>query len=214
MPNVYQPGLVQLRAQYSQDPDADNTPENVLWFQSGTHTTPTVANLEAMQAIFDTELPNVWKLGAGADSSYMGSVITDWSSSSGVSIDSVGALTPVPGTGGAASTAPQVAILTSWKIALRWRGGHFRTYFPHIASGVITGTYKDSIATALVNNMNTAWSVLISGMQSSGILGGQTFVLYKNKDDATTAALYQTTNYGVQSLLATQRRRIRHVSRK
>lgn len=214
MPNVYKPGLIQLRAQYSQDPDADNTPENVTWWESSSSSTPTTANLISIQALFDTYWPDVWKIVAGADASYVGSVITDWSSSSGVAVSSVGSLSPVAGTGGAASGPPQVSVLISWAIALRWRGGHFRTYLPHIASGVVTGTYKDSIAGSLATNVDTAFTACNTAMMSSGVLGGQSFRLYKDKNDSSTATLYPVTNFGCQTLLATQRRRIRHVSRK
>ena len=214
MPNVYQPGLLQIRAMYSMDPNAANTPENITWWQSGSNTSPSVANLQAIQAIFNTNWANMWKPVGGADSLYVGSVITDWSSAVGVSIDSRGTFTAVSGSGGALSAPPQVAILISWKIALRWRGGHFRTYLPHIADGVVTGTYRDQIGASTATNLNTSFTALNNAMQTSGILGGQSFRLYKDKDKPGSAALFPVTNFGAQTQLATQRRRIRHVARR
>lgn len=214
MPNVYKPGLIQLRPQYTTDPDAANTPENVTWWQSAVTTTPTVANLEAVQAIFDDYWPNMWKPLGGANAAYTGSVITDWSSSSGVALDSVGALSPIPGTGSAESLPPQVAVLVSWEIPLRWRGGHFRTYFPWIASGIVTGTYRDQIPTSTATAVDTAFNLLNTQMEGSGVLGGQSFRVYKDKNTTALATLYAVSNFGCQTQLATQRRRIRHVGRK
>lgn len=214
MGSNYVARLIQIRPQYSMDPDADNTPENVLWMQSGSSGTPTSGDLATIQSIFDDGWSALWKAQAGADSSYLGSVITDWSSDTGISLSSVGTFGPVAGTGGATSTAPQVAILISYAIPIRYRGGHPRTYLPHLASGKITGTYKDSIASGDVTNINTAYNALFTALNGSGILGGQSMAVFRGKTTPATPSVYIVGVFTAQTLLATQRRRIRHVSRK
>lgn len=214
MGSNYVAKLMQIRPQYSQDPDADNTPENVLWMQSGSTGTPTLGDLTTIQGIFDEYWPLLWKPQAGADSSYMGSVITDWSSDTGISRSTVGTLSPVAGTGSATSTAPQVAILISYSIPIRYRGGHPRTYLPHVASGKITGTYKDSIASGDVTNINAAYNALFAALNDSDVLGGQSMVIFRGKTTPASPTVYIVNTYTAQLLLATQRRRIRHVSRK
>lgn len=213
MPNVYKPGLLQLRPQYTRDPDSGDTPENVLWFLSGTPTTPTIAQLQAIQAIFDNEFGNLALNFLATAIDYVGSIITDWSSASGLESSSVGSFTPKVGTKGTPAP-PQVAILQSYQINLRWRGGHFRTYYPYIGTNCLTGTFTDQVNVATTGGISTSYTTMVSAMQGSGVLGGQTMVLYKNKTDPATAATYPVASFTVSGTVATQRRRVRHVGRR
>lgn len=213
MPNVYKPGLLQIRPQYLKDPDSGDTPENVLWFLSGSTTTPTIANLQAIQTTFDGSWGAYAALWLATGLSYDGSVITDWSSATGLQSSSVGALTPVVGTHGA-PTPPQVAILQSYQVTLRWRGGHFRSYYPYVGSSVITGTFNDTVAAATLASMAIGYDNMVSAMKTTGVLGGQTQMMYKNKNDVATATLYPIATFDISNIVATQRRRVRHVGRR
>jgi len=213
MPNVYKPGLLQIRPQYTTDPDSGDTPENVLWFQSATTTTPTLANLTAIQTQFDTLWSECWK-GIGTSSAdYTGSIVTDWSSASGLQVSSVGSFTPVPGTEGTAAP-PQVAILISYQIQLRWRGGHFRTYLPWVGMSSLTGTYNDKMDPTVQAALVASVQSMITDMKTTGVLGGQTLVMYKDKTNPATAQTYDVATFTVSNLVATQRRRVRHVGRR
>lgn len=213
MPNVYQPGLVQIRPQYTTEIESGDTPENVLWFQSATHSTPTIGNLTTIAETFDTNWSEVFSSYGGTHGSYLGCIVTDWSSASGLQWNSVGIFEPEAG-GQGNNQPPQVAILVSYQIQLRWRGGHFRTYLPYVGAANITGSQLDQITTALQTTLQTNINTMITAMKDSGVLGGQTLVMYKDKTKPTEATLYQVSTFAVNLVLATQRRRIRKVSRK
>lgn len=213
MPNVYKPGLLQIRPQYTRDPDSGDTPENITWWQSGSAGTPTLSDLQTIQGQFDGPWGDIWKQ-CGSDSmEYLGSIITDWSSATGLQNDSVGHFSPIAGTAGD-PTPPQVAVLQSYVIQLRWRGGHFRTYYPYIGVGALTGTFLDQVTTACQSAMLAAYNTLGDTMAASGIQGGQNQRVYKDKSNATLATLYTIQESSISGTVATQRRRVRHVGRR
>lgn len=213
MPNVYKPGLLQIRPQYTKDPDSGDTPENVTWWLSGATTTPSLADLTAIAGVFDPAWANIFVPYGATAQHYTGSIITDWSSASGLEQSTVGVFTPVAGTGGN-NAPPQVAILQSFQINLRWRGGHFRTYYPYVGVGVLGGFANDTVAGSTVIAMESAYTTLVTDMAASGTLGGQSPRAYKNKTNAATAALYPMVSQHINPIVATQRRRVRHVGRK
>lgn len=213
MPNVYKPGLLQIRPQYTRDPDSGDTPENVTWWLSATTTTPTLADLTSIAGVFDPAWGALYASYGTSQADYTGSIITDWSSAAGLEQSTVGFFTPVPGTKSSA-TPPQVAILQSFQIQLRWRGGHFRTYYPYVGISSITGTLADKIDPAVITAMEAAYTTVVTDMEGSGILGGQSPRLYKDKNTLATATLYPPTSQTIQSIVATQRRRARHVGRR
>ena len=213
MPNVYKPGLLQIRPQYTRDPDSGDTPENVTWWLSGVTSTPSLADLNAILGVFDPLWGAIFSAYGAASLDYTGAIITDWSSATGLEQTSVGVFTPVGGSSGAAAP-PNVAILQSYVIQLRWRGGHFRTYYPYVGTGVLGGYSNDTVAPSTVTAMEAAYTACVAGMASSGTLGGQTPRAYKNKNNVATATLYPITAEFINPLVATQRRRLRHVGRR
>jgi len=214
MPNVYQPGLIQIRPQYEFDAEADNTPENVLWLQSSTTSAPSLAQLQSIQNVFDPGWAQVWKPWGHTTHFYQGSVITDWSSNTGLSFSSVGGFTAVAGSGTGSPAAPQVAALISYHVPIRYKGGHPRTYLPRGAMGEVTGTNNDELVSSCGAAILSAINALIGNLKSSGVLGGQTWSVYLHKNDPTKAHVMPFASFTVQTLLATQRRRLRHVGRK
>lgn len=213
MPNQYKPGLLQIRPQYTKDPDSGDTPENVTWWLSATTTTPTLGDLNAILGVFDPAWGAIFAAYGATGLDYTGAVITDWSSATGLQQTSVGVFTPVGGSSGSAAP-PQVAILQSYQINLRWRGGHFRTYYPYVGSGVLGGFSMDTVAGSTVTAMEAAYTTLVTDMLASGTLGGQAARAYKNKNTAGSATLYPIVSERIQPIVATQRRRVRHVGRK
>jgi hypothetical protein len=213
VPNVYKPGLLQIRPQYTPDPDSGDTPENVTWWLSATTTTPSLGDLTAIAGVFDTHWGAIFAAYGAAAQNYTGSKVTDWSSATGLEQSTVGVFTPVAGTGGTGAP-PQVAILQSFQINLRWRGGHFRTYYPYVGAANLGGFGNDTVAGGTVTAMETAYTNLVVAMAASGTLGGQVPRAYKDKNNATTATLYPIVSQLINPKVATQRRRVRHVGRK
>lgn len=213
MPNAYLPGLLQIRPQYTASPTDLDIPENILWFRSANVTTPTLANIQAIQAIFDGDWALIFAEYGAEGRYYSGSVVTDWSNDTGLAWSSVGTFTPQEGT--AAGVLPsQVAALVSWTIAQRWRGGHPRTYLPWVGNGAIQSADPNLLNTSIVSGMVTNITNLQNDMAGSGVLGGQSQVVFRFRDDPAKAALWEIAEFTVQSELATQRRRIRKVSRR
>src|ERR1700758_1398804 len=99
-PIVLQPGLCQVRPQYTVDVDSGDHVENVLWFLSATTTTPTLTDLAGMAAAFDPAWAAMWNILGAGNKAYTGSVWTDYSSVFGLSSSSVGIFTPVSGVNG------------------------------------------------------------------------------------------------------------------
>lgn len=209
MANQYLPGLLQVRPQYTANPDAPDQTENVLWFQSNTHTTPTATNLLDIQSAFDNNWSAIFNRYGAASTYYLGSLVTDWSSNTGLEVNSVGTWTPTAGGGATVATAPQVSILISLHIPIRYRGGHGRIYLPHVASGELQAPNYDTIASSLTTSLVTYFNDMVSGMQSSGVLGGQVMGVYRYRNTPGRNAFYQFPTFTVQSHIATQRRRNR-----
>jgi hypothetical protein len=213
MTNVYKPGLIQARPQYDSDTDAPDKPENVLWLLSRTTTVPTLAQLEAIQSIFDNNWYNVWAAVGANTKHYTGSILTDWSSATGLQSNSVG--TFPPGIGGQGSALPaNVAALISIQIPLRFRGGHFRIYLPWIGSSALDSTDKNKLSTTVQTNLSNAFGTYITAMSASDQLGGQIAVVYKNRNNPATAQTYAFPSYTAQQMLASQRRRLRRAAHK
>lgn len=207
-PVILQPRLLLVKPQYDVDPDTGDVYENILWFQSASAGTPTIANLTAMAAAFDTQWGVIWAYcGAGARH-YNGSVWTDYSTNTGLTYTSVGTFTPTVGSGGSL-IPPNVAVLLSMSNGQRYRGGHFRTYFPWIGTSAISSSDPSLVATGVTSAMTTQFANLNTHTSGSGVLGGQTQVLYRNRHNASTAALFPISSFTVRSRFATQRRRLR-----
>jgi hypothetical protein len=212
MPTVFQPKLLQVRPQYTLDADTGRFPENVLWFESLSNGTPTLAQLLTMAAVFDSGWANVWKQFGPSDKHYTGSVWTDWSSDSGLSNSSVGIFAPVAGLNSVASQSFQVAVLISLSNGQRFKGGHFRIYLPYIASNLGVAGNEDTLLPGPIGTGSTAFAALNSITTGSGVFGGQTQVLYRFRNDPARASIYQIASFQISPRFATQRRRLRHVA--
>lgn len=207
MPNVYKPGLVQIRPQYN-DGGVD-LPENVTWWL-GAFTSPlSLTQLTNIIAAFDTAWAAMWKVNAFDSVHYTGSIITDWSTNAGLQQTSVGTLTPVAGTGGTAPAGSQVSILISKSDGTRYKGGHSRIYLPGVSATILPDSSHISSGTqgTLVTNYE-AVDTAMNGL-TSGNGGPFLDVIYRFRNDATKAQVKNTASFKVNLLLATQRRRLR-----
>lgn len=214
MPNEYLPNLIQIRPQYSPSPDTAEVPQNVLWFRSASAGTPSQANLTSIANAFDAVWNTLFAAYGCSTAHYTGNVTTDWGSATGGEWSTVGAYTPVAGTSG--NPLPEnVAILVSYQIGLRWRGGHFRTYLPYVGSGSVQTADGNKVVAAVQSSIATHLQSVIANMEGTGVLGGQTIQAFKNKTGKKgTPTLYPISSFIVQPVVASQRRRLRKVTRK
>lgn len=210
MANVYQSGLIQVKPQYAGF-EAD-TPENILWFQGSFITPLTLAQLTNIQAAFDTPWGNMWKSGGSSQVNYMSCIVTDWSSNTGAQILPNGSVV-VPGTG-SQPCGSNVALLISKNIGLRWRGGHPRTYMPGMSSAYLANP-RQWLGTFL-NTYATDYAAMLTAMSGLSSANGGPFTekVYRFRNNAAKAALYSISTYVMQPVPASQRRRLRRVTRK
>ena len=203
------PGLLVVKPCYDVDPDTGDQYENVLFFQSvTTATAPSLANLQSMASHFDSPWGAVFQAYGAQTKHYIGSIWTDWSSPFGLSYDGRNSITPIAGTQGA-TVPPNTSVLVGYSNGERYRGGHFRTYLPWVGTGSITGTAMDQVVPAVVTNIVNAINGVQTAMNTSGVLGGQNWKLYRHRYLAGTARLDPIVTYNVRTRLATQRRRLR-----
>jgi hypothetical protein len=208
MPNVYQPSLIQIRPQYDQsDADLDNI-ENVTWWL-GTFAVPlSEAQLIAIAGVFDNSWKNVWLAFGATSRHYKGSIVTDWSSNTGLQYSSVGTFAPVVGTEGAALPV-QACALISLAIGERYRGGHGRVYLPALGNSTLESDYQlePSVSSALL----TAYANMQTAMAGISSADGGAFVqsVYRYRNDPATASVHGVVAFTVQQKIATQRRRLR-----
>jgi hypothetical protein len=209
----YIPGLVQIRPQYAGTGDAD-TPENVTWWQSVGIAPLTIANLTTIQNQFDSHWTDFTSLGSAEDQ-YIGSIVTDWGSDTGLEKNKVG-YTPVNGTG-VMPTGAQVAFLISLQVASRFKGGHGRIYIPTLDMSHVEGksalmSAAITSATTIINNVATAMAASITpnGAYVQQVFRQKTQVVPHTIPPTYRVAFLQpVVNYLVQPQLATQRRRLR-----
>lgn len=208
---MYKTSLLQIRPRYTPNDVTGHVPENILWFLSAQSSTPGLPQLQAINATFDPLWAAIYKAYASANNFYTGSVVTDWSSNTGLQYSSVGVFTPVAGTVGGTSHSGQVALLISFQIGVRYKGGHPRCYLPQPSVGATQGVSNDEVTTAVQTNVLTAYNAMIGGMKNNATLGGQTQVIYRHRTDPVNAATFQFASLTVQNQTATQRRRVRRV---
>lgn len=204
MPTVYMPGLVQIRPQYYTE--AADIAENILWYLGGGTPPYTLSQLLNLQSVFDTNWQEVFQAYAATPCTYAGSIITDWSNSAGLQTP-VSAV-DIAGTKGNPIGA-NTAVLVSLRSPRRYKGGHARVYLPcvgitstasssTIQAPVVTNTYD------AIQNTNTALAAI------SGANGGPfNREIFRFRNDPAKAFIEIPTEFSVQTVMASQRRRLR-----
>lgn len=211
----YFEGLVMIKPQYT-GPDQDN-PENVTWWH-GAGLTAALTNSQAVaiQAVFDPAWAAMWKEVGSAQASYVGSIIQDWQSDTGIEVSSVGTFTAVPGIG-TNSIGANTAALISFGVAVRFKGGHGRAYLPNIAENAIANARQLNAANQ--ENAQSGLQTLVDNMFAIGSTDGGGFLgqlfRYRNYPGSVhhpvphPASITTITTNTVNLNLASQRRRLR-----
>jgi hypothetical protein len=211
-PIVPQPKLIQAVPYYSPNETINHQIANVVWFVNNSAGTPSLAQLESISNFFDAQWYAFWNQVGASGKDYIGSVITDFSSTMGAVYDSRVGFTAQSGVHGTPNPA-QVCGLISLSNGERYRGGHFRIYLPWIGEAVLDVADTSLLSATAVSNLTLAFNNFVLAMNSSGILGGQNMVLYRHRTDPLKASLFGIHSYQPQRVLATQRRRLRKVPR-
>lgn len=210
MPAIYHPGVVTIIPKY--DLGHPNNAANVLNWQTAA-VGLTTAQLLAIQTAFDTAWKTGWiALGSSANR-YMGSWVIDMSSATGGQVTNA-LYTPAAGVQGTTSIPDNVACLISLHTATRYRGGHGRIYIPGISNTQVA-TDGQTVSTGTQTLLGTLWDSTVSAMAAiSGAAGGplNSVVWHKHLASApnTTEIVLGRV---IQPVIATQRRRLRKVTR-
>jgi hypothetical protein len=219
VPVQYLPGLILYKPQYATgDPDEPDTPENVFWirYPSGALGAP-AANLKTLGLAMDALWGAMWKVNGAALYHFVGSIVQDYSSDTGLEATTVGTFGPVAGE--VSGFCPDnVAGLISWQGPWpRYKGGHPRTYLPYQATANLS--YATEWTSGTVTSMNSAIATFITGVQDySWNAGAADFVgspsAYLKRRVVGEAETYQITGGYFSVVPATQRRRLRKVHHK
>lgn len=145
----------------------DKVAANILHFNYSPFGSAPLAYVEALADALDTALAALGGLW-GTDTTYTGVTVTDLSSDTGF-VSEGG--TPTTGTRDGLNLPANVALLASYTIARRYRGGHPRQYLPWFTIADVLSP-QTWVADSL-DDADTAWNnVEGAGLEASG--GGYT----------------------------------------
>jgi hypothetical protein len=207
---LYLPGIVQIVPQYNIG--RPNLAANVLHW----HTTVTdlgTGTLNAIQATFDPLWFDLWALVGASEASYVGSIVTDMSSNTGAQAGNQGFVPKHP-----TNSGPQLGENTAYLLSLhtdtRYRGGHGRVYLPAISVYNINND-GETMGSAIQPAVVTAWNNLVTAMESLPVGSGGPLspVIWHKKLSSAPNTFELVTGITANALFASQRRRLRKVSR-
>lgn len=210
MAAIYHPGVVTIIPKY--DIGHPTNAANVTQWQTAA-VGLTTAQLTAIQTAFDNAWSAWWKALAYTANKYTGSWVIDSSSATGGQVTNA-TYSPVAGTLTGVSAYDNTAALLSLKTALRYRGGHGRLYIPGFANSS-TNLDGSTIPPATITAMQNGWDSTVAALVAlSGAAGGplNPIVWHKRLSSAPNT-VEAVTGRVAQPVLATQRRRLRKVSR-
>lgn len=210
MPAIYHPGVVQIVPHYNIGSGRDAV--NVLyWKTAATGLTP--AQLNSVRGVFDTGWKNIVLNLMPSTISYLGAWVTDMGSNTGAQVTNTG-FTPAPGVNASGELGDQVAILMSLHAATRYRGGHSRLYLPGIGVNNVANDGR-TLTNTPITAITTNWGNLLTSMAAiTGTNGGPyTPIVWHKKWATAPNTTEDITTMVVSPILATQRRRLRKVSR-
>jgi len=133
---------------------------NTFWLQTPSSGTPTGAQMNSLAASFMTAWNLLWKVPT-ASSAATTQVLIEWNDGNGNMVVGTNA-TPVSGTQTSGLMAAQIAMVLSWRLAARYRGGHPRTYI----GGLDISQQQDNLTwkTTSVANVQTAANTFLSSI--------------------------------------------------
>lgn len=207
---IYHPNVVSIVPHYNIGSGRDAV--NVThWGYVGDPLTGTA--LTAIQTAFDAAWYGQWKNWAGSGVYYLGAWVIDNSSATGGQRTNA-AYVPAGGLGGSQAAGDQMAGLISIHGYVRYRGGHSRLYIPGASASMLANDGQNWTPTG-TGYLGTMWNNTVAAMAAvSEAEGGPiTPLIWHKKWSAAPNTLEAVASITVQALSATQRRRVRKVSR-
>lgn len=210
MAAVYLPGVVTLIPHY--DIGAGHDVVNVLHFR-GQPISFDTSQLTTIQTAFDQQWHGGLANLLATTSIYKGAVCIDSGSALGQEVDNT-AYVPQNGTGVGNPVADNAAVLLSLHVLQRYKGGHGRVYLPGFSTSGL-GSDGRTVLGSTITSLNSTWTNLVNAMRSIPSADGGPFdaVVWHKKWAAAPNTTGIITSITPQSVLASQRRRLRKVSR-
>lgn len=202
------PGVITISPQYNIN--GIHTAVNVINWE-GSSTGYTISMLQSAQSAFDSAWSTIWKVLAASPDQYLGSIVTDMSSATGLQVRNTG-YAPVTAIGTGNPTPDNVAMLISLKTATHYKGGHGRVYVPSCATGNLQAD-GNTLTTPTQTNLNSLWSSTVTALAGvSSANGGPYNPVLWHKKLRTAPNTVEVIITGIASArVATQRRRLRKV---
>lgn len=210
-PPTYTAGVVQLRVRYGDT--ASRVHENVMWVEGSGSPGYTLPALNNLAGIVAGDFSAMWAPLASPAAYLINVLAQDWSSSTGLQGSSITLNTAGTGTG---TIGTDTAVLISLHEGLRYKGGHGRIYLPGLAQS--TTTDGITMVTGKHTAAQTAMNSFMSDLQGITMPNGGPFkliVFHQRRKAVPPATGWQPPSIQiaassvVQTMLATQRRRLR-----
>ena len=210
MAAIYHPGVVLTIPKY--DLGQPTNAANVIAWQTAA-VGLTVAQLQAVQTAFDTAWSGAWKNWTSSSNRYMGCWVVDMASATGNQVTNA-LYTPVAGVGASTSWPDMTSGLISLHTATRYRGGHGRLYIPGGTAASVNADGRTLTSTA-ITQIGAMWANTVSALGAlAGTAGGPyNPIVWHKKLASSPNSVESITGVVVQSVIATQRRRVRKVTR-
>lgn len=210
LPALYHPGVVTFAPHY--DIGSGRDAVNVLEFQTPASGL-TFAQLDSARLAFDVAWSTFWKPYGAPSVFYKGAIVTDMSSNTGGQALNTG-VTPAPGTGGGNEVIDNTAVLISLKTSTRYRGGHGRIYLPGCNVGMLNNDGR-SVLSSQITAGQSRWTTFITAMSAITTTGGGPYslIVWHKKLSSNPNSIENVNAAVIQPVLASQRRRLRKVSR-
>lgn len=186
---------------------------NVMHWQGSFTVNLTNAQLTQIQLTFDQVWSTNWAQLGTTSNHYLGSWVIDMSNSTGGQVTNA-AYAHVPGTSGSVPVGDQVAALISLRGTLRYRGGHGRIYVPGLSGAMLTSNGATWSGPTLPS-LDALWTNTVTAMAGiAGTNGGPfTPVIWHKKLKSNPNSVEPIATHVSQAVTASQRRRVRKVSR-
>jgi hypothetical protein len=206
---VYYPTLISIVPYYNIQ--GLHPAVNVLHWE-GSVTGYTVGELVAAQAAFNGAWSAAWKVCAPVGDQYLGCIVTDVGSNTGLQVNNSG-FTPVNATGSGSPMPDNSAYLLSLKGSLHYKGGHGRVYIPGVQSTFVDST-GNNVGVSQIPQILTIWTNTVTAMAGVSTINGGPYnpVIWHKKLKSAPNTIDLVVSAVAQSRLATQRRRLRKVA--
>jgi len=210
MAAIYKPGVLTIIPHY--DIGAGHDVVNVMHFLGQTISYD-VSQLTAIQTTFDTSWGTSYRAFLPTTNLYKGCIVIDSGSAFGQEKDN-SAFAAQPGNAVAGPIADNAAVLLSLHVLQRYKGGHGRAYLPGFSLDMIEPDGRNVLPTTLAA-VESMWQNLRIAMAGNGTNNGGPHVpvLWHKKWAAAPNSTSEIVGATTSAVLATQRRRLRKVSR-